>query len=111
MSQDVQYITNEGGTRVGVLLDIGTYERLAADNQDSELLTNISREELLALAETKLATEEQSQLDELLARNAEGQLSSAEEEQLDKLLTQIDNLNILKTRARYTLQHLATLAS
>jgi len=108
---DVQYITNEEGSRVGVLLDLDTYRQLTASSQDPEFLANVSYEELLALAETELSTETQAQLDELLARNTESQLSTSELEQLDRLLARIDNLNILKTRARYTLQHLASKAS
>jgi len=39
-----------------------------------------------------------------LDKNAESQLSLDEDVELDKLLEQIDHLNILKTRARYTLR-------
>jgi hypothetical protein len=41
-----------------------------------------------------------------LIQNAEGQLSADATATLDRLLTQVDNLNILKTRAKYTLQQL-----
>lgn len=108
---NVQYITNEEGSRVSVVLDLDTYRQLTASSQDSELLVNVSYEELLALAETALSTETQAQLDELLARNTKNQLSTSELDQLDSLLARIDNLNILKTRARYTLNHLASKAS
>jgi ribosome assembly protein YihI (activator of Der GTPase) len=57
------------------------------------------------LAESLLAPSAQTRLDELLARNAESQLSSNEQSELDRLLERIDNLTILKTRARYTLHH------
>lgn len=110
MSQNVQYITNEVGARVGVLLDLSTYQQLTNEKQDSELLVSLSREELLALAESKLSTDAQAQLDDLLERNRENQLSKTEEAQLDQLLNRVDNLNILKTRARYTLTHRATLS-
>jgi len=50
-------------------------------------------------------------LDDLLARNAETQLSPHEITQLDQLLEQVDQLNILKTRARYTLTHQPELAT
>ncbi|MEO1389956.1 MAG: hypothetical protein AAFV85_21685 [Cyanobacteria bacterium J06634_6] len=106
MSQSIQYITNEVGSRVGVLLDIDTYQQLTAERQDPELLSNLSKEELTALAESKLSTDTQSQLDELLNRNKENHLSEVERSQLDQLLSRIDSLNILKTRARYTLAHL-----
>ncbi|UBF28694.1 hypothetical protein K9N68_13095 [Kovacikia minuta CCNUW1] len=107
MTEAVQYITNQQGERVGVLLDLETYHRLvnpAASNE--ELLTGLSLEELQALANSQLALAEQTQLGDLLAQNAEGQLSADATATLDRLLTQVDNLNILKTRARYTLQQL-----
>lgn len=75
-------------------------------NADSELLVGLSLDELQALAEGMLAPPAQSQLQELLARNAEQQLSANEEAILDRLLSQIDQPNILKTTARYTLQQL-----
>ena len=51
-----------------------------------------------------LAPTAQTQLSELLARNAENQLCTEEIAVLDRLLAQIDQLNILKTRAKYTLR-------
>jgi hypothetical protein len=75
-------------------------------DSDDELLVSLSLEELQALAEGMLAPTAQSQLDALLARNAEQQLSVAENATLDRLLSQIDQLNILKTRARYTLMQM-----
>lgn len=104
MSEAVRYITDEEGKRVGVLLDLDTYEQLAHRRKDSDLLTDLSKAELEALAKSRLATKEQSLLDGLLQRNRDGTLSSAEENELDALLVQIDQLDILKTRARYTLQ-------
>ncbi len=107
MSEAVQYVTNQQGERVGVLLDLETYDRLTnSAASDEELLTGLSLEELQALANSQLASTEQTQLGELLAQNAEGQLSADTTATLDRLLTQVDNLNILKTRARYTLQQL-----
>ena len=111
MSQEVQYITNETSKRVGVLLDLDTYRQLTVSESDPELLTNLGLEELLALAETALSSETQSRLDDLLTRKAENQISESDLNQLDQLLTRVDYLNILKTRARYTLNHLAALAS
>jgi hypothetical protein len=72
------------------------------DSKD-ELLVGLSLEELQALAEGILAPTAQSQLEALLTRNAEQRLSVDENATLDRLLSQIDQLNILKTRARYTL--------
>ncbi|PSN11048.1 hypothetical protein C7293_25815 [filamentous cyanobacterium CCT1] len=106
MAQNVQYITNEAGDRVGVVLDIGTYQQLTADEHDPELLTDLSVEELVALVESTLSAASQAELDDLLARNAESQLLEAELTQLDRLLQHIDQLNILKARSRYTLHQL-----
>jgi hypothetical protein len=107
MSETVQYITNQQGERVGVLLDLETYHRLVNGSaSDEELLTGLSLEELQALINSQLASTEQTQLSELLTQNAEAQLSADATATLDRLLTQIDTLNILKTRARYTLRQL-----
>lgn len=104
MVQDVQYVTDESGQRVAVLLDLATYQQLTASNNDPELLTGLSRPELSALAESALSLETQAHLTDLLERNTEGQLSTNELTDLDQLLAQVDNLNILKARACYTLK-------
>ncbi|HFQ93367.1 MAG TPA: hypothetical protein ENK32_05125 [Anaerolineae bacterium] len=111
MSEQMRYITDEAGQRVGVMLDWRTYLQLTNQPVDRDLLVNLSQEELQALAESALSPQEQRRLDDLLERNAEGQLSPEETTELDDLLTQIDQLNILKTRARYTLQYYDNLAS
>ena len=72
---------------------------------DPELLVGLSDGELEALAESLLAPSAQARLDELLSGNAEGRLSATERAELDRLLERIDQLTILKTRARYTLHH------
>ena len=74
--------------------------------EDQELLKNLSLDELDALAESILIPKAQSQLQELLSKNAEATLSTEETNLLDHLLAQIDYLNILKTRAKYTLKYL-----
>jgi hypothetical protein len=74
-------------------------------SKDPELLVGLSEGELEALAESLLAPSAQARLDDLLARNAEDQLSSKEQAELDRLLERIDQLTVLKTRARYTLRH------
>ncbi|MEL6382943.1 MAG: hypothetical protein AAFQ89_10810 [Cyanobacteria bacterium J06626_18] len=107
MSQTIQYITDEAGQRGGVLLDLDTYERLRAKEEDPDLLINLDREELIALAESTLSPETQSQLSDLLAQNAENKISEVDRVQLDQLLTRVDHLDILKTRAHYTLHHLS----
>lgn len=112
MSDSVRYVTNEQGERVGVLLDLETYLRLTnLPTLDTELLTGLSQAELQALAESKLAPAAQTRLDDLLARNAETQLSPEETAELDHLLEQVDQLTILKTRARYTLNQAEILAT
>jgi hypothetical protein len=70
---------------------------------NTEILTGLSVEELEALADGLLAPAAQAQLDELLARQKAKLLSAEEEQHLDRMLQQVDQLTILKTRARYTL--------
>ncbi|OYE04194.1 hypothetical protein [Nostoc sp. 'Peltigera membranacea cyanobiont' 232] len=103
MSDSVQYVTNARGDKVGVLLDLETYQQLTNLSIDSELLIGLSQDELQALAESYLSPKAQIQLQELLIKNSENDLSHDETETLDRLLAQVDQLNILKTRARYTL--------
>jgi hypothetical protein len=96
--------TPEQGERIGVLLDLDEYQQLTRVSQpDPELLTGLSAAELQALAQSALALAEQSRLDDLLARNADATLSEAEQAELERLLYHVDQLTILKTRARYTL--------
>jgi hypothetical protein len=112
MSEQVRYITNEQGERVGVLLDLEAYNRLTNPLAlDDECLIGLSRDELQALADSKLAPAAQNQLNDLLVQNAESQLSADEVANLDRLLAQVDQLTILKTRAGYTLHCLETLAT
>jgi hypothetical protein len=43
MSQSVQYVTNQAGERVSVLLDLETYENLTNTSLiDAEILTGLS---------------------------------------------------------------------
>ena len=72
-------------------------------NNDSEVLVGLSEGELEALADSVLAPSAQAHLDELLSRNASAQLAANEQVELDRLLTRVDQLTILKTRARYML--------
>lgn len=72
-------------------------------NNKSEALVGLSDDELEALADSVLAPSAQARLDELLGRNAHGQLGAKEQAELDRLLSRVDQLTILKTRARYTL--------
>ena len=107
----MRYITNEQGERVGILLDLAAYHRLANPlAMDEECLIGLSQDELQALADSMLAPAAQHQLDDMLVQNAESQLSGDEIANLDHLLAQIDRLTILKTKVRYTLHRLKTLA-
>ncbi len=72
---------------------------------DPDMLVGLSAGELEALSESLLAPSAPARLDDLLARNAEGQLSATEVAELERLLERVDQLTVLKTRARYTLQH------
>jgi hypothetical protein len=106
MSNTRRYIIDEQGERIGVLLDLEEYQQLTRlSPPDAELLVGLSEDELQALAHSALAPAEQDRLDDLLARNANGQLSETDQVALDHLLHYVDQLSILKTRARYTLAH------
>lgn len=76
-------------------------------NSNSELLTSLDFDELEALADSKLAPSAQDRLSELLAKNNDGKLTGDEAKELDLLISRSDQLTILKTRARYTLQQQA----
>lgn len=76
-------------------------------SNDSELLVGLSDDELEALADSMLAPSAQARMDELLERNAGNQLADDEQVELDRLLARVDQLTVLKTRARYTLRQQA----
>ncbi|MEO1375882.1 MAG: hypothetical protein AAFW70_16520 [Cyanobacteria bacterium J06635_10] len=43
MSEPLQYVTNQDGERVGVLLDLETYQRLTNPSaEDDEILTDLT---------------------------------------------------------------------
>ena len=112
MSNTRRYIINEQGECIGVLLDLEEYQQLIRLSlPDAELLVGLSEDELQALAHSSLAPAEQDRLDDLLAQNADGQLSETDQVALDHLLHYVDQLTILKTRARYTLAHHAGMLS
>ncbi len=111
MTEQLRYITDEQGARVGVVLDLEAYRRLMNQTlSDAEILLSLSQAELKALAESMLAPAAQARLNDLLARNTQGQLSIEETNELDRLLEQVDQLTILKTRAIYTLHHQINMA-
>ncbi len=104
MIHSVNYVTNQAGETVGVLLDLETYQKLTnALPTDGEILTGLSIDELQALAESSLSPKDQTQLNDLLAKNEGLQLSVQEVAILDNLLAQVNQFNIIKTRAKYTL--------
>ena len=80
-------------------------------SSNSELLIGLSVEELEALADSILAPSAQARLDDLLGRQKQKQLAEGEERELDGLLQKVDQLTILKTRARYTLNQERTAAT
>lgn len=71
--------------------------------KDAKTLPNVSEAGLKALANVALAPKEQNRLDKLLHRNQTGELSSDEATELDLLIEQVDELNLIKARALYTL--------
>lgn len=80
-------------------------------NNDPEMLVGLSTGELEALSDSLLAPSAQARLDALLTRNAERQLEASDVAELDRLLERVDQLTVLKTRARYTMQQLQAGAS
>ncbi len=74
-------------------------------SNEAKLLPNVSVSGLKALASGLLAPPAQSHLEDLLARNSDGKLSEQEAKELDDLIEQIDELNLLKARAAFTLSH------
>ncbi len=100
----VQYLTNEQGKRTAVVLDVRHYHRLIGEKPDDpDLLWGMSQSELEALANSRLAPDEQAQLNALLREQKQHPLNEQQNEEIDRLLAQVDQLTILKTRARYTL--------
>jgi len=71
---------------------------------ETSILPNVSTPGLRALANAKLAPKDQAKLSSLLARNSERLLSEVETSELDSLIEQINELNLLKARAEYTLR-------
>jgi hypothetical protein len=80
-------------------------------NNDAELMTGVSVDELEALAAGILVPSAQARLDELLAEAQQNRLSASAAAELDDLLNKVDQLNLLKARARYTIDHLGTKAA
>ena len=101
----IQYLVEEDGQRVGVVLKWEDYQKLCATHPvDPDLLVSLSDAELQALADSVLVSRQQERLSDLLRHNRDEGLSADEEGELDRLLERVDLMNILKARAIYTLQ-------
>jgi hypothetical protein len=81
------------------------------DQLSSELLTGVSIDELEALAAGVLVPKAQARLDQLLESAKRENLTASEQAELDDLLNQVDQLNLLKARAQFTLQQTSAKAS
>ncbi len=103
--EPIQYLVKDDGERVGVLLSLKDYQEIcAALPSDPELLVGLNDAELEILADSMLAPRLQERLNHLLHQNQEGDLNAKEQQELDRLLEQVDQMNVLKARAMYTLR-------
>lgn len=75
------------------------------------MLTGVSLDELEELAAGILVPQAHARLDHLLASAKNENLTASEQVELDCLLIQVDQLNLLKARAQYTLQQTSAKAS
>jgi hypothetical protein len=99
-----RFVTTAQGT-VEVIMDEQTYEALVSSNSpDPLLLRDLTLEQLKALAEGKLTTDTQAQLNGLIQKEKTGKATAEESAILDKLLHQLDQLDMLKAKAFYTLK-------
>jgi len=80
-------------------------------SHNPELLTGVSMEELEALAAGVLVPAAQARLDQLMLGAKQGRLSAEEAADLNDLLNKVDQLNLLKARAQYTIHQLGAKAS
>jgi hypothetical protein len=99
--QEPRFVTNEQRQTVEVVLDVTTYETLRGS--DPLLLRDLTLGQLQALADGKLTTDVQGQLSSLIANEKAGLNTSEETAMLDQLLRELDQLDMLKARALYTL--------
>ena len=99
-----RFITTEQG-RIEVIMDEQTYQALVSSNSpDPLLLRDLTLEQLKALAEGKLTTDTQAQLSGLIQKEKAGKTTLEESAVLDKWLHQLDQLNMLKAKAFYTMK-------
>lgn len=89
-------------------LPVSLVRKVATMSNESEVLLGLSSGELEALADGMLAPSLQARLDDLVARSKEDRLTPEEDVELDQLLTRVDQLTLVKTRAKYTLWHQGT---
>jgi hypothetical protein len=80
---------------------------VSGETTDPELLIGLSVGELEALSESNLALDQQTKLEELLAKQKVGALLEKDIQELDQLIIYFDQLTILKTRAKYTLHKMS----
>ena len=73
---------------------------------DPDVLPGLNRSALLALAEGMLAPVRQELLADLLDHNHADALTATKQHELDELLDYLDQMNLIRTRALYTLQKL-----
>jgi len=88
---------------VGTRESVGNEEAFMTNQ--TNILPNVSVSGLKTLANAMLVPKTHAKLDDLLARNADGELSEQELDELDSSIQQVDELNLLKARAEYTLRH------
>jgi len=103
----IEYLVTEDGQRTAVVMRWEDYQALKAMlPSDPGALAGLSESELQALAGGMLSPVHQDHLEDLLRRNQEADLSGDEQRELDRLLDQVDQMNMLKARALYTLERL-----
>jgi hypothetical protein len=66
-------------------------------------LPGLNAQELHVLAEAMVAPDRQQRLNALLGKNRLGDLSPQEQRELDGMLAEVDQVALLKARARYTI--------
>lgn len=70
-------------------------------------LIGLNAQELRVLGEAVVAPDRQHRLKMLLERNRQGDLSPQEQRELDGLIAEVDQVALLKARARYTISLIA----